>query len=174
MLKMMRKEVDAALDNKLPLSALIAALSLLDGVSKVEYSSENRVGIRYKSWWDEFAKQDSDSLDSDTVYAIRCAVMHETKMLLRSKSIDVLALSIPNERSPIYLNSDGVFLDGAHYYRLDLYGFCTQVCNAYDKYYAMHKDKVDDADLDFFVITEDDFRAQTACEILESGVIVVE
>lgn len=174
MLKMMRKEVDVALDNKLPLSALIAALSLLDGVSKVEYSSENRVGVRYKAWWDEFAKQDFDSLDSDTVYAIRCAVMHETKMLWHSKSIDVLALSIPNERSPIYLNSDKTLPDGAHYYRLDLYGFCTQVCNAYDKYYGLHKDKVNKADLDFFVITEDDFRVQKGCRILESGVTVVE
>lgn len=40
MLKLMRKELDNAIKCQMPLAALIDALSLLDGISKVEYPNE--------------------------------------------------------------------------------------------------------------------------------------
>lgn len=112
---------------------------------------------RYENWWNNFAKYPNDSLDGATIYQIRCFVMHETKMVTRSKNIDILALSISNNFNGIGINTDGQ-LDNKHYYRLDLYGFCTQVCNSFDDYYETHKDIVDLADIELFVVTDDELE----------------
>ena len=163
MLKLMRNELNNALKRNMPLAALVDALSLLDGISKVEYPNETSQRKRYEDWWDNFVRHSDDDLDGSTVYQIRCFIMHETRMAMCSKDIDILALSISSNFSGVGTHSIGE-LDGKSYYRLDLHGFCIQVCNAFDEYYDTHKDVVDSTDAELFVVTDEDIeRCKAGC-----------
>lgn len=140
--------------NNMPMAALIDALSLIDGISKVEYPSEKQQSIRYKKWWGKY--KENLSIDEDTVYQIRCFVMHESKMLIKSEKVDILALSIDRECEGPFINTLDYLPDGRLYYRMDLYGFCNAVCVAYDDYYNTHKEQVDLADMELFVVNQKD------------------
>lgn len=152
MLIRMRSEIDAALQNNLPLSAMIAALSLLDGVSKVEYPNVNSQAERYKRWWDTFVK--TDVLDGATVYQIRCFVMHETKMALQSSNIPILALCLKSTPQCFAQNSILRAPDGTLLYAVDAQAFCMQVSAAFDNYYKTHQTIVRQANNQLFVIDE--------------------
>ncbi|MBQ8805917.1 MAG: hypothetical protein IJZ68_05490 [Bacteroidaceae bacterium] len=156
MLKMMRKEIDTALQNNLPLSAMIAALSLIDGVSKVEYPHVQSQKIRYTNWWANFAETPNDIFNADMVYQLRCAIMHETRMDTPRGSLSAVFLCIPDTAESLVAYNALFDIDGELVYKLDVVAFCVQTCNAFDAYYASHQTQVDIADAQMQVITQEE------------------
>lgn len=76
-------EIAVALNQGLYLVALSAALTLPDVCGKAEYPEE-RVSTRYKKWYSTFVPD--GNLPEDSVYALRCSLLHEGNTNAKDKN----------------------------------------------------------------------------------------
>lgn len=83
MIQKMIDEIAVALNQGLYLVALSAALTLPDVCGKAEYPEE-RVSTRYKKWYSTFVPD--GNLPEDSVYALRCSLLHEGNTMRRRKT----------------------------------------------------------------------------------------
>lgn len=83
MTQKMIDEIAVALNQGLYLVALSAALTLPDVCGKAEYPEE-RVSTRYKKWYSTFVPD--GNLPEDSVYALRCSLLHEGNTNAKDKN----------------------------------------------------------------------------------------
>lgn len=155
MILKMVEEMDSALKQEHFMAAFVDALSIVDGFSKITYPKEKSQRCRYIKTWDNYIKI-TNGIDGETAYAIRCCMMHESKLAINSKSFDILALVIPNRYNRIGIDSNIITPDGEKIYRLDIINFCNCVSNAFNRYYKTNKSIVDAHDHEIMVYDSKD------------------
>lgn len=160
MILKMVKEMNSALKQKHFMAAFIDALSIVDGMSKIIYPTENSQKRRYVDTWDNYIKI-NNGIDGKTAYDIRCCMMHESKLAIGSDTFDILALVIPSEYNSIGIDSNITLGDDTKIYRLDIINFCNCVANGFDRYYAVNKTIVDEYDNEIMVFDSKDMRFLT-------------
>ena len=148
-------EIRTALDAQLYNCALALALTLPDICAKVEYHNRPnwRKGKKYQEWFDNYAKQKFTyrttrvpsnetiyvtTMDGETCWALRCAVLHAGNYNVSSKS--------KYEKIGIHAHrADGLcfeheVVDGKRI-EVDVTLFCRNICVAAETYYQSIKDK---------------------------------
>lgn len=106
-------EIAVALNQGLYLVALSAALTLPDVCGKAEYPEE-RVSTRYKKWYSTFVPD--GNLPEDSVYALRCSLLHEGNTNAKDKNDIKFQLILP-----CTLREKGTLLYGNYRYNDLLY-----------------------------------------------------
>lgn len=137
-------EINIALNNGLYLSALISALTLPDVCGKAEYPKEN-TGDRYKNWYDTYVND--RNLPSETVYRLRCDLLHEGSVEMRDR--DQVKFKLMTNQFTQQIGLDFCFdvsithADGSNDHIVKIYvGYlCTAICRAAQSYYQSNKEK---------------------------------
>ena len=137
-------EINIALNNGLYLSALISALTLPDVCGKAEFPNA-KIGERYTKWYDEHVK-DGD-LPSETVYRLRCDLLHEGSVEMRDR--DQVKFKLMTNQFTQQIGLDFCFdvsithADGSNDHTVKIYvGYlCTAICRAAQSYYQSNKGK---------------------------------
>ena len=144
MIQKMINEIKSALDQRLYLVALSAALTLPDVCGKAEYP---KVGgsPRYKKWYSTFVSD--GNLPADSVYALRCSLLHEGNTNAKDKNnIKFQLMTNAYTQSFDFCFTETVtHADGTSETRITVYvGYlCTAICNAASNYYNCNKEKFD-------------------------------
>ncbi len=159
---MLRKvyEVRRALDAGAYQAAVALALSLPDICSQVEFPSEDKVGVRYPQWCNKYidlndAKvpikdQDIDfsdnELNEDTIYALRCAVLHSgndevlaQKHGQKNLKITDFKLVTPDRNFGYRYGQSGTDVTC----EINVKYICDLICDAVEKYYNGYANKTD-------------------------------
>lgn len=144
MIQKMINEIAFALDQGLYLVALSAALTLPDVCGKAEYPEEG-VSARYKKWYSTFVPD--GKLPADSVYALRCNLLHEGNTSLNDKN-DIKFKLMTNAYTQSFefdfcFTEKVTHADGTSETIITVYvGFlCTAICNAASNYYNHNKEK---------------------------------
>ena len=133
MTQKMIDEIAVALNQGLYLVALSAALTLPDVCGKAEYPEE-RVSTRYKKWYSTFVPD--GNLPEDSVYALRCSLLHEGNTNAKDKN-DIKFQLMTNAYTQsieidFCITSKVTHANGTSEKRITVYvGYlCTAICNA--------------------------------------------
>ena len=144
MTQKMIDEIAVALNQGLYLVALSAALTLPDVCGKAEYPEE-RVSTRYKKWYSTFVPD--GNLPEDSVYALRCSLLHEGNTNAKDKN-DIKFQLMTNAYTQsieidFCITSKVTHANGTSEKRITVYvGYlCTAICNAASDYYNRNKEK---------------------------------
>lgn len=138
------KEIDIALNNKLYLTALTAALTLPDVCGKAEYP-DSKTKKRYTDWFNKYVPD--AGIPAENVYALRCSLLHEGSIDDNIKNNIRFKLMTNEYTQPFGLefcfksnikHENGSSEDGVTVY----VGFlCTIICDAASEYYKANKEK---------------------------------
>lgn len=109
MTQKMIDEIAVALNQGLYLVALSAALTLPDVCGKAEYPEE-RVSTRYKKWYSTFVPD--GNLPEDSVYALRCSLLHEGNTNAKDKNDIKFQLMLMDDS--FYYDENGVLQGVPH------------------------------------------------------------
>ena len=140
------KEIRQALKNKLYYCALALALTLPDICGKHAFPNES-VGIRYKKWFDQYAKDiftsetivlPGDSTEkyvwftSEECFALRCAYLHAGNYELERVKLEKVSLHVHfrDGKEFKHMIRDDIFADW------DVITICNNLCEAAEKYCA--------------------------------------
>lgn len=150
------QEISKALDAKLYNCALALTLTLPDICAKVEYRGKDwGNGRKYRSWFDVFAKPmftfkalvlptnetvTSNTIDADTCWKIRCAVLHSGNYKPTNTSesrFNHITFHAHDPSSEIWEHE---IIDGRRI-EIDVIKFCHLLCSAALEYYESVDDK---------------------------------
>ena len=146
MIQKMIDEIAVALNQGLYLVALSAALTMPDVCGKAEYPEEG-VSTRYKKWYSTFVPD--GNLPADSVYALRCSLLHEGNTNAKEKNDIKFQLMTNAYTQSIEIDfciaSKVVHANETSETRITVYvGYlCTAICNAASDYYNRNKEKFD-------------------------------
>ena len=144
MIDKLTNEINIALNNKLYLIALTATLTLPDVCGKAEYPNSG-TKKRYTDWYKKYVPD--ASIPAETVYKLRCSLLHEGNIDSESKNNVKFHLMTNEYTHPLGLEfcfkSNIKHADGSSEEKITVYvGFlCTIICNAAMKYYKTNKEK---------------------------------
>ena len=144
MIDKLTNEINIALDNKLYLTALTATLTLPDVCGKAEYPNSG-TKKRYTDWYKKYVPD--ASIPAETVYKLRCSLLHEGNIDSESKNNVKFHLMTNEYTHPLGLEfcfkSNIKHADGSSEEKITVYvGFlCTMICNAAMEYYKANKEK---------------------------------
>lgn len=169
MVERLVKEIRIGLDNGCYISALTTALTLPDICGKAEYPSEKSVGKRYTQWLSDYVctnKPFSIQADSDTIYSLRCSLLHEGNPSIDKEKckIEQFALIVRENSAHIPLETNCIeeMPDGSKVcrcYNINLVFLCENICEAALGYYQAHKEQFNF--FDYRITSTDDATART-------------
>lgn len=144
MIQKVINEITNGLNHGLYLISLSAALTLPDVCGKAEYPNE-KTSIRYKKWYSTFVID--GNLPADSVYALRCSLLHEGNTEPEDKNRIQFQLMTNQYTKPLGIelcfHVDIKRADGTKKSTVTVYvGYlCTAICKAANHYYNHNKEK---------------------------------
>lgn len=146
------EEVKKCIDNELYLAALTLALTLPDVCSQAEYPGIDKTSVRYKKWitekmdkYDNPANQPGREwkaykeypyFGAKNIYALRCALFHESNPNVSVKKVDKFVLYADKKG----LDSRICMSDEFTEYSVNVVDLCKKICSCAEVSYEKNKE----------------------------------
>ena len=156
---MIISEIRAALEHKLYMVALSAALTLPDVCGKSEYPDVKSTRKRYEKWveeyiekrnWPDYEHSCPDTINAHIIYSLRCSMLHQNTP--NTDAVDYFELvKVDPDRANVFkyfseseiLSENGIEKRIARKISINIAELCYLICDSVEEYYRNNKEKFD-------------------------------